>query len=277
MPLQRLSHPDCSPYGTVSKHVWDGQNILLETDSSNSIQVVYTLNPTAYGNLISQDRGGTSSFYLFDGSGSTTQLVNSFGSVTDDYVYDSFGNILADGTTVNPFKYIGIKEYYYDSDTSIIYMRARYYSPSIGRFFSRDPITGIIRFKNNLRLHPYIYSLSNPLIFIDPSGTDAISDRLCGWGEGVTCISLCGILQCGGGRLLGREASKQGDLASSNPGKQDAMRHCLWLCWMAGNPNIGPEMAGCIGFVHEICDPNFLKSVSSGETGRDFHNNEVGR
>ena len=42
----------------TTKHVWDGQNILLETDGSNIIQVVYTLQPQLYGNLISQWRSG---------------------------------------------------------------------------------------------------------------------------------------------------------------------------------------------------------------------------
>ena len=69
----------------TTKHLWDGQNILLETDGSNIIQVVYTLQPMLYGNLISQRRSGTTSFYLFDGLGSTTQLANSTGSVTDSY------------------------------------------------------------------------------------------------------------------------------------------------------------------------------------------------
>ena len=75
----------------TTKHVWDGQKILLETDGSNIIQVVYTLEPEHYGNLISQRRSGTTSFYLFDGLGSTRQLVGSTGSVTDSYLYDSFG------------------------------------------------------------------------------------------------------------------------------------------------------------------------------------------
>jgi hypothetical protein len=64
--------------------------------------------PLRYGNLISQRRAGATSFYLFDGVGSTTQLANSTGSVTDSYLYDSFGNTLvASGTTVNPFRYVG--------------------------------------------------------------------------------------------------------------------------------------------------------------------------
>ena len=93
---QRVQKQDST--GTT-RHVWDGQNILLETDGSNIIQVVYTLEPAVYGNLISQRRSGTTSFYLFDGLGSTTQLANSTGSVTDSYLYDSFGDILLKGST----------------------------------------------------------------------------------------------------------------------------------------------------------------------------------
>ena len=43
----------------TTKHVWDRQNILLETNASNIIQVVYTLEPLLYGNLISQSREGS--------------------------------------------------------------------------------------------------------------------------------------------------------------------------------------------------------------------------
>ena len=77
----------------TTNHVWDGQNILLETNASNIIQVVYTLEPLLYGNLVSQSRDGADSFYLFDALGSTRQLANSSGSVTDSYLYDSFGDV----------------------------------------------------------------------------------------------------------------------------------------------------------------------------------------
>ena len=114
----------------TTKHVWDGQNILLETDGSNIIQVVYTLQPMLYGNLISQRRSGTTSFYLFDGLGSTTQLANSTGSVTDSYLYDSFGNILlTSGSTTNWFRYVGRLGYYYDTDLNQYYLRAQHLQP----------------------------------------------------------------------------------------------------------------------------------------------------
>ena len=50
----------------TKKPIWDFQNILLETDGSDATQVVYTLEPAGYGNLVSQRRGSTTSFYLFD-------------------------------------------------------------------------------------------------------------------------------------------------------------------------------------------------------------------
>ena len=118
---QRVQKVDST--GTT-KHVWDGQNILLETNGSNIIQVVYTLQPLLYGNLISQRRSTTTSFYLFDGLGSTTQLANSSGTVTDSYVYDSYGNILlTSGSTVNPFRYVGRLGYYFDPDVGWNYIR----------------------------------------------------------------------------------------------------------------------------------------------------------
>ena len=41
---QRVQKQDST--GTT-RHIWDEQNILLETDGSNIIQVVYTLEPAA--------------------------------------------------------------------------------------------------------------------------------------------------------------------------------------------------------------------------------------
>ena len=117
----------------TTRHVWDGQNILLETDASNIIQVVYTLQPLIYGDLISQSRGGTDSFYLFDALGSTRQLVNAAGSATDSYLYDSLGNtVFASGSTANRFRYEGRFGYYFDLDLLLYYARARVYDPRQG-------------------------------------------------------------------------------------------------------------------------------------------------
>jgi RHS repeat-associated protein len=152
--------------GTV-KHLWDGQNILLEANSSNVIQVVYTLEPLLYGNLVSQSRGGTDSFYLFDALGSTRQLVSSTGLVTDTYLYDAFGGIVSatQGTTTNPFQYIGRLGYYADEDTGTYHLRVRIYDTSTGRFMSRD--TEAISLSHH---NVYSYATDNPIRLVDPSG-----------------------------------------------------------------------------------------------------------
>jgi RHS repeat-associated protein len=162
---QRVQEQDST--GTT-RHVWDGQNILLETDGSNIIQVVYTLEPMVYGDLISQRRSGTTSFYLFDGLGSTTQLVCNTGSVTDSYLYDSLGNILlANGPTTNWFRYVGRVGYYYDVDLSKYYLRARIYDATSGRFLSRDSST-----IDSSHANFYRYVSNNASTLIDPSGWD---------------------------------------------------------------------------------------------------------
>jgi YD repeat-containing protein len=91
--------------------VWDGENILLETDGNGSVQAVYTLEPETYGNLISQSRGGVDSYYIFDGLGSTTILTADSGSRTNQYFYDAFGNALggSGGTATTPFQYVGFR------------------------------------------------------------------------------------------------------------------------------------------------------------------------
>ena len=67
-------------------------------------------------------------------------LTDVQGAITKSYKYDAFGveqNI--DDADSNVFRYCGE---YYDSESGTIYLRARYYDPTIGRFISRDSYTG---------------------------------------------------------------------------------------------------------------------------------------
>ena len=132
---QRVGKQDST--GTT-KYLWDGQNTLLDMDGSNTVQAVYTLEPLVYGNLISQSRGGAHSLYLFDVLGSTRQLANSAGSLTDSYVYDSFGEVLlATGATTNWFRFVGRRGCLFDGDPATYSVRARIFDQSNGRFISR--------------------------------------------------------------------------------------------------------------------------------------------
>jgi RHS repeat-associated protein len=58
--------------------------------------------------------------------------------------------------------------YYADPDTGLLYLRARYYSPSIGRFVSLDSYLG--QASDPMSLHRYLYCGNGPLIYVDPTG-----------------------------------------------------------------------------------------------------------
>ena len=73
-----------------------------ETNAGNVIQVVYTLKPLTYGDLVSQSQSGTDSFYLFDVAGSATHITDLAGAIANTCVYDSWGNLLS--TSAAPFR-----------------------------------------------------------------------------------------------------------------------------------------------------------------------------
>ena len=75
--------------GTTQKHVWDGQNMVLELRGGTVV------NKYIRGiNLIySQLEGNTEKvYYLYNGHGDVVQLTNGSGAVTRSYAYDAFGN-----------------------------------------------------------------------------------------------------------------------------------------------------------------------------------------
>ncbi|MCM3342944.1 RHS repeat-associated core domain-containing protein, partial [Paenibacillus sp. MER TA 81-3] len=79
---------------------------------------------------------------------------------------DIWGNPLTQEEQVpNIFRYSGE---YWDADTNLQYLRARWYDPSIGRFINEDTYEGDLG--NPLSLNLYSYVANNPLKFIDPSG-----------------------------------------------------------------------------------------------------------
>lgn len=50
----------------------------------------------------------------------------------------------------------------------LVYLRARHYSPTMGRFFTRDPFAGNVAYPASL--NPYTYAYNNPTLYTDPRG-----------------------------------------------------------------------------------------------------------
>jgi RHS repeat-associated protein len=150
---------------TTTNYIWDEHNYLAESDATNAINVVYTNEPQQYGNLISSRISGTTSYHHFDAIGSTRQLTNAAGTVTDTMIYDVWGNVAnRTGTTAVVFLWIGQVTYYLDKDLSSLYIRARSYSAVIARWTSYDPLD----FVNALNLFTYV--ANQALLLQDPTG-----------------------------------------------------------------------------------------------------------
>ena len=116
--------------------------------------------------LISQERDGKKSYYVYDGHGSVRALADESGKVTDKYVYDAFGNLISSvGSTKNDFLFCGEQ---FDPVTGLYYLRARYMDTSTGRLISQDSYAGSI--SDPVSLHKYVYANSNPVTYSDPSG-----------------------------------------------------------------------------------------------------------
>jgi len=156
----------------ITRFVWDPVSdcVLQELDGSNNVLVVYTNEPQPYGGVLSQRRGSTTHILHADALGSTRALSDSSQTVTDTYVYDAWGNLVASsGSTVNPYRWVGRIGYYTDSSTGLVYVRARMYQPTVAGWLSRDPYTladGI---------NDFVYSYNCAVSYVDPSGTTSDS------------------------------------------------------------------------------------------------------
>ncbi len=147
----------------------------MELSESGKVQKRYIRgNDRGYGsNLVYADKGNNTEkqYYVSDPHGNVVQLTNESGAVTKTYEYDSFGNeVNPDRKDENPFHYCGE---YYDKETEEVYLRARYYQPSVGRFLTSDSYTGVA--DEPLSLHLYTYCENDGINMIDPSGHNALA------------------------------------------------------------------------------------------------------
>lgn len=148
--------------GASERYVYDGNDVLLDLNADWLVATTY-LNGPGIDNHLRQTSATTGvSYYLTDHLGSTAGLTNATGTLIEQTSYDSFGN--SSGSSYTRYTYTGRER---DPDTGIMYYRARWYDPQVGRFISEDPI-GF--HGGDVNLYGYVWQ--NPLSFRDPRGLD---------------------------------------------------------------------------------------------------------
>ena len=102
---------------------------------------------------------------------SVTAITTSTGAIAERYAYSAYGqptildasaSVLNSSAINNRYTYTARE---WDATLALHHFRARWMSPTAGRFFSRDPI----RF-NGSRWNLYAYISSSPQNFVDPMG-----------------------------------------------------------------------------------------------------------
>ena len=166
------------------KFIYDGQEILAELDEDNNTLGVYTHSSLRTDDVLAIDVQDTklasqigSYFYLKDGLGSIIDIVDSSGNLVQHYAYSSFGKILSvkDANNNEVISDPVVKTSYgftnreHDEESGMMYYRARFYMPEIGRFIQEDPDSGSIVAPKSFNAK-YIYVGNNPVQYVDPQG-----------------------------------------------------------------------------------------------------------
>jgi RHS repeat-associated protein len=124
-------------------------------------------NTYLYGNgRIGELQPGGFAYHMGDALGSVRQLADASGDVTLAKSYEPFGSMLTNvGSGSSTFAFTGEQ---FDAQTTLTYLRARYYGCDLGRFISKDTWEG--SYESPLALNKHLYVEANPINFTDPTG-----------------------------------------------------------------------------------------------------------
>ena len=153
--------------GVVHKYYLQGEQIIAERYGNNLIKFYYDATGVCGFNY-----NGTDYYYLKNIQGDILKIYDNSGVLYAEYSYDAWGKCTIKSNVnniaaINPFRYRG---YYYDTETELYYLNARYYDPEIGRFISPDG-TEYLEPETINGLNLYAYCGNNPVMYMDPAGT----------------------------------------------------------------------------------------------------------
>ena len=143
--------------GVTTTHIYDGAEVTADITGDRQSVYVRDLN-----GILFREENGEKMHYISNPRGDVSAYYYSRTRLLPTYTYDAFGN-QTEASGTDPFRYSGE---YYDAESGFIYLRNRYYDPSIGRFITEDPAQSGTNW--------YVYANNNPLTYIDPWGLDAI-------------------------------------------------------------------------------------------------------
>jgi RHS repeat-associated protein len=120
---------------------------------------------------------GTLAYLLADHLGSTVEALDASGATITEQKYWPYGGMRSGGVSQTDKLYTGQQQELGDAALGLYNYRARFYSTTIGRFVSADPLVGSIGDPQSW--NAYTYVRNNPLRLVDPTGMDPICFIIC--------------------------------------------------------------------------------------------------
>ena len=194
--------------------------------------------------------------------------TNTAGTIVASYTYDAWGNIISatgNMAAINPIRYRG---YYWDSETGYYWLETRYYSPGWRRFINADSL--FIAGDELTAANMYAYCDGNPVMYVDPSGKNAIVraawKRAFGYiqpkevalinkhpGKATVALTLAGMAVASAILFYGIKGIKDGS-------KGNAYIHAYWSAMMT--IYLGLDMALKFSAAHENQDPEIYSKLT---------------
>ena len=148
-----------SPDGLRHSKTVDGQTTTFVYNNANVIEEITADGTNKYYRGIEIVKNDDGLYYLYNGQGDVSLLTDNYGRTVANYSFDAYGNQSMGNNVYSPFGYRGE---YTDSESGLVYLRARMYDAETGRFVNEDPIREGFNW--------YIYCAGNPIFYMDSTG-----------------------------------------------------------------------------------------------------------
>ncbi|MGI0493175.1 RHS repeat domain-containing protein [Alkalinema pantanalense CENA528] len=142
--------------------VYDRDHVALEFTGNRVTRYLYG---PGVDQVLAQQVGDRTDWFLADHLGSTRALIDNSGVIQKSFTYDAFGKVVGESGNAGVdtrYRFTGRE---WDGESQQYYYRARYYDANTGRFIGQDPL-GFAAGDSNL----YRYVGNSPVMATDPSG-----------------------------------------------------------------------------------------------------------
>ncbi len=145
--------------------VGQDMDLLLTMGSDNSFKAWHS-GGVRKDDIVFSAGSGTTTYYLKDILSSVIGQADETGSMAKTLSYAPYGAV-----TPQDHDVFGFTGRYHEKETGLIYYRARFYDPEIGRFMTSDDFDRTLF--NPRESNLYVYAMNNPTNYTDPTGYSA--------------------------------------------------------------------------------------------------------